>query len=270
MEGQELEHQAAAVAEHDKAPLQTKKLQKLQRTYEKRGILYVSRIPPHMKPQKLRQLLEQYGAIGRLYCAPEDPALRKQRKQKGGNTGKNFTEGWVEFEDKAIAKQTAAMLNGNPIGGKRRSAYHYDLWSLKYLPKFKWDHLTEEIAYQNAVREQKLAAEISAAKRERDFYMGQVDKAKGIEAMKERKRKREDTVQDSNEGKSGSQQPPADSSKSQDKQPQQQAKAGQAPPDHHSRVLRTYGQKQAKVDPADDHATATLSADFLALVGGKR
>ena len=44
-------------------------------------------------------------------------------------------------------------------------------------------------AYQNAVREQKLAAEISAAKRERDFYMGQVDKAKGIQAMKERKRK---------------------------------------------------------------------------------
>ena len=74
-----------------------------------------------------------------------DPALRKQRKQKGGNTGKNFTEGWVEFEDKAVAKQVAAMLNGNPIGGKRRSAYHYDLWSLKYLPKFKWDHLTEEI-----------------------------------------------------------------------------------------------------------------------------
>ena len=74
-----------------------------------------------------------------------DPALRKQRKQKGGNTGKNFTEGWVEFEDKAVAKQVATMLNGNPIGGKRRSAYHYDLWSLKYLPKFKWDHLTEEI-----------------------------------------------------------------------------------------------------------------------------
>ena len=78
-----------------------------------------------------------------------DPALRKQRKQKGGNTGKNFTEGWVEFEDKAVAKQVAAMLNSNPIGGKRRSAYHYDLWSLKYLPKFKWDHLTEEIGVKS-------------------------------------------------------------------------------------------------------------------------
>ena len=37
------------------------------------------------------------------------------------------------------------MLNGQPMGGKRRSAYHFDLWSLKYLPKFKWEALTEEI-----------------------------------------------------------------------------------------------------------------------------
>ena len=39
----------------------------------------------------------------------------------------------------------AGILNGQQMGGKRRSAYHYDLWSMKYLPKFKWDHLTEEI-----------------------------------------------------------------------------------------------------------------------------
>ena len=42
-------------------------------------------------------------------------------------------------------EQVAEMLNGNPMGGKRRSAHHYDIWCLKYLPKFKWDHLTEEI-----------------------------------------------------------------------------------------------------------------------------
>ena len=63
----------------------------------------------------------------------------------GKSSGKNFTEGWIEFEDKRVAKQTAQMLNGQPMGGKRRSAYHYDLWCLKYLSKFKWDHLTEEI-----------------------------------------------------------------------------------------------------------------------------
>lgn len=44
-----------------------------------------------------------------------------------------------------VALQVASMLNGQPMGGKRRSAYHYDLWCLKYLPKFKWETLTEDI-----------------------------------------------------------------------------------------------------------------------------
>ena len=50
-------------------------------------------------------MLGQYGEIGRLYLVPEDPIVRKRRKQAGGNSGKNFTEGWVEFEDKRVAKQ---------------------------------------------------------------------------------------------------------------------------------------------------------------------
>ena len=45
------------------------------------------------------------------------------------------------------------------------------------------------VAYQKAVREQRLAAEISAAKRERDFYLSRVDKAKAVSAQQERKEK---------------------------------------------------------------------------------
>ncbi len=52
-----------------------------------------------------------------------------------------------------------------------------------------WLLCAEEINYQKAVRDQKLGAEISAAKRERDFYLSRVDKAKGVAAMLERKRK---------------------------------------------------------------------------------
>ena len=77
-----------------------------------------------------------------------DASARKRRKKQGKNSGKNFTEGWVEFDDKRVAKRVADMLNGQPMGGKHRSAYHYDLWCLKYLSKFKWDHLTEEIGVQ--------------------------------------------------------------------------------------------------------------------------
>ena len=43
--------------------------------------------------------------------------------------------------------QVAAMLNGQPMGGKRRSSHFYDLWTLRYLPKFKWDNLTGKPGY---------------------------------------------------------------------------------------------------------------------------
>ena len=49
-------------------------------------------------------------------------------------------------------------------------------------------------AYQNEVREQRLAAEISAATRERDFYLSRVDKAKGIAAIKERRTKQQEAA----------------------------------------------------------------------------
>ena len=68
-------------------------------------VLSVSAVNLMQKPQKLRHLLEQHGELGRLYLAPEAPSLRAKRKRHKGNTGKNFTEGWVEFEDKRVAKQ---------------------------------------------------------------------------------------------------------------------------------------------------------------------
>lgn len=35
------------------------------------GVLYLSRIPPFMRPRKVRHLLSQYGGIGRVYLQPE-------------------------------------------------------------------------------------------------------------------------------------------------------------------------------------------------------
>ena len=51
----------------------------------------------------------------------------------------------MEFHDKRVAKTVALMLNNTPIGGKKRSYYHDDLWNIKYLSKFRWTHLTEKI-----------------------------------------------------------------------------------------------------------------------------
>ena len=41
----------------------------------KRGVVYLSRIPPHMKPLKLRHLLEPFGQVLRIYLAPEGEVL---------------------------------------------------------------------------------------------------------------------------------------------------------------------------------------------------
>ncbi|KAG8384890.1 hypothetical protein BUALT_Bualt04G0165300 [Buddleja alternifolia] len=176
---------------------------------ERRGVCYLSRVPPHMNPLKLRQILSQYGDIQRLYLTPEDPAAQVRRKKSGGFRGQEFSEGyayvsaclfehfvmnidrWVEFTDKRVAKRVAGMLNGEQIGGKKRSSFYYDLWNIKYLSKFKWDDLTEETAFKSASREQKLAMELSAAKRERDFYLSKVDQSKALSKIEERLKKKQ-------------------------------------------------------------------------------
>nr|XP_028963393.1 pre-rRNA-processing protein esf2-like [Malus domestica] len=107
-----------------------KSMEEGRKDEKQRGVCYLGRIPPRMDPSTLRQMLSQYGEIQR----------------------------WVEFSDKRVAKRVANMLNGEQIGGKKRSSFYYDLWNIKYLSKFN---------LQEATREQKLALEISAAK-ERD------------------------------------------------------------------------------------------------------
>ena len=51
----------------------------------------------------------------------------------------------MEFLDKRVAKAVAMALNSRPIGGNKGNYYHDDLWNMKFLPGFKWTHLTEKI-----------------------------------------------------------------------------------------------------------------------------
>ena len=78
--------------------------------------VYISRVPPFMKPEKLKHLLAQYGSINRLYLVPEDKTHRKKRVSAGGNRKQSYTEGWIEFDDKQVAKRVAKCLNTKQIG----------------------------------------------------------------------------------------------------------------------------------------------------------
>lgn len=173
---------------------------------KKSGVVYLSRIPPFMKPAKLRSLLEPYGKINRIFLAPEDSAARARRVRAGGNKKSLYTEGWVEFVKKKEAKAACELLNAQTIGGKKGTYYRDDLWNLLYLNGFKWHNLTEQIAAENAERTSRMRAEISKTTKENKEFVRNVERAKmldGIQA-KTKKRKQSDTVEDGESSKNKS------------------------------------------------------------------
>lgn len=182
-------------------PLTKKNLVASEAAIKKSGVVYLSRIPPFMKPVKLRSLLEPYGVINRIFLAPEDPASHTRRVRAGGNKKRNYTEGWVEFVKKKDAKAVAELLNAHTIGGKKGSYYHDDIWNLLYLKGFKWHNLTEQIAAENAERTSRMRAEISKATKENKDFVKNVERAKMLDGMDAKAKKRkadagggEDTV----------------------------------------------------------------------------
>lgn len=108
----------------------------------------------------------------------------------GKHTSHRFVEGWLEFTDKAVARQTAEYLNAQPIGGKPSSAFYHDLWSIKYLPRFKWAQLSGSLS--TAPEAALLRNEISQSKKDQAQYLRQVEKARvqgKIEEKRSKKRK---------------------------------------------------------------------------------
>lgn len=100
-----------------------------------------------MKPNYIRKLLDGYD-VERIFLLKESEWLRKNRAKKGGNKRICFEEGWIEFSDKRMAKLAALTLNGQKMVQKKHNFYSEDVWNLKYLPKFKWHHLTERLAHE--------------------------------------------------------------------------------------------------------------------------
>uniref|UniRef100_A0A3Q4B515 Activator of basal transcription 1 n=1 Tax=Mola mola TaxID=94237 RepID=A0A3Q4B515_MOLML len=153
------------------------------------GIIYLGHIPPRMRPKHMRNMLSAYGEIGRIFLQPEDRQVRR-KKRKSGSRRCDFTEGWVEFRDKRVAKRVAASLHNTPMGTKKRQRYSSDLWCIKYLHRFQWTHLSERLAYEQMVLQQRLRTEVSQAKRETNFFLSNVDKSARMDKLR-KKRERE-------------------------------------------------------------------------------
>ncbi|CCU74680.1 unnamed protein product [Blumeria hordei] len=164
-------------------PITKKNLIATAAAVKRSGVVYLSRIPPFMKPTKLRSLLEPYGAINRLFLTPEDPSAHARRVRHGGNKKRSFIDGWVEFVNKSDAKAACELLNARTIGGKKGTYYRDDVWNMLYLKGFKWNNLTAQIAAENAERASRMRAEISKSTKENKEFVKNIERAKMLEGM---------------------------------------------------------------------------------------
>ncbi|KAM7348058.1 uncharacterized protein ACRADG_007488 [Cochliomyia hominivorax] len=158
----------------------------------KKGIIYISNIPKHMNVTRIREILGEYGKIGRVYLQPEKlPGGDDKKKKKRKPFARHFTEGWVEFESKRVAKQIVPLLNNKQISTRKKSQFYDYIWSMKYLPRFKWCHLTERMNYEQAVHKQRLMTEVSQARKETTFFQNNLDKSEFIRKKEKNKQKLE-------------------------------------------------------------------------------
>uniref|UniRef100_A0A1B6LK07 Activator of basal transcription 1 n=1 Tax=Graphocephala atropunctata TaxID=36148 RepID=A0A1B6LK07_9HEMI len=144
----------------------------------KKGIIYVSTLPPFMNVTKITEIMSQYGEVGRVFLQPA------KSKKPGKKPAKHFTEGWIEYLSKRVAKDVAANLNNTMIGGRKKSRYYDYIWNLKYLPRFKWVHLNERLEYERAVLKQRLRTEIEQAKRESSHFAHTVELSERLKKKK--------------------------------------------------------------------------------------
>ncbi|XP_016984726.1 pre-rRNA-processing protein esf2-like [Drosophila rhopaloa] len=157
----------------------------------KKGIIYISNIPQHMNVTRLREILGEFGTIGRVYLQPEKLSSAKAKKNKRKRYNIHFTEGWVEFESKRVAKQIVPLLNNKQISTRKKSQFYDSLWAMKYLPRFKWVHLTERMNYEQAVHKQRLHTEVSQARKETTFFQNNLDKSEFLKKQAKKAKKAE-------------------------------------------------------------------------------
>ncbi|KAF1994085.1 hypothetical protein P154DRAFT_527330 [Amniculicola lignicola CBS 123094] len=184
-----LESLAASIPSHLQPPTALSGTLSIKPKKDRSGIIYLSRIPPFMKPTVLRSLLTPYGALGRIFLTPEPHAQRTSRLKNGGTRRKLFLDGWVEFLSKKDAKFVAENLNAEIMGGKKRGRWHDEVWNIRYLKGVKWSHLVEQVKNENAERAARLRSEISQSKKDNTRFLENVERGKMVKGIQEKRKK---------------------------------------------------------------------------------
>jgi ESF2/ABP1 family protein len=159
------------------------------------GVIYLSSLPPYLRPSALRNLLSHRGfsPITRLFLAPTSTSKSKSKK----SSRQMYSEGWIEFSSHKTAKKCVQALNAQTIGGKKGGYYRDDVWNMRYLRGMGWEELMEGVRGERREEEGRRDEERRQAEREARGFVEGVEEGRRWEGMRE-KRKRKGKGDDAN------------------------------------------------------------------------
>ncbi|KAL1961133.1 hypothetical protein VTO42DRAFT_3078 [Malbranchea cinnamomea] len=161
----------------------------------KTGVIYLSSLPPYLKPSALKSMLTArgFGPITKVFLTPYVPPASRHTGASSGkrNRRRMYTDGWVEFASKRTAKICAETLNATIVGGKKGGWYHDDIWNMKYLKGFKWSDLMEQVQREKREAEARRRIEDARARKEEKIFLQGVEKSKVLEGIKKKKEEKE-------------------------------------------------------------------------------
>ncbi|OQU99137.1 hypothetical protein CLAIMM_04814 [Cladophialophora immunda] len=152
------------------------------------GVVYLSSLPPYLKPSALRNLLEQRGfsPITRLFLSPASRHAHNSKK----NSRQLYTEGWIEFSSKKVARRCAETLNATTVGGKKGGWYRDDVWNMKYLKGMRWEELMAGVREEKREEEGRRDEERRIIARETRRFIEGVEEGRRVEGIKRKKASR--------------------------------------------------------------------------------
>jgi len=169
----------------------------------KPGVIYLSRVPPFMRPSTVRTLLSAHGPIIKLFLTPEPPSAYLTRRKHGGNKKHSYIDGWVEFSRKKDAKVCVDAINGQIVGGKKGGWYRDDVWNARYLRGFGWGDLMGQVRQEEREREERVRVGLGREGRERGEFLRNLERAGVDETRKKKREKRKGKEEESGVGREG-------------------------------------------------------------------
>jgi len=156
------------------------------------------------------------------------------------------------------------------MGGKnKRSAFYYDLWTMKYVKGLTWDDLSADLKQRKRLQQKRLVTHIAHAKREAQLFLEQREQARVEDKIELRRLAKAAKRATATDAATAADAKPAAAKEAREAQQTKAAKEAQHKQQQPQSQLQVQG-KPARPGRRDAEPSKALDDAFLAqFLGGK-